>query len=70
MRDEGKPYCGVRHERAALSAKKLAESADNEKLIQMLRMYADDLEGEDGRAHAPQWMREAARRIKTLTKST
>lgn len=51
-----------RHQAAAKAARKLAGQADHAKLSTMLRMYADDVEN-DGRAHAPQWMREAADRI-------
>lgn len=63
MRDDTLPYHGPRHRAAANAAKALAEAADAEKLSNMLRMYADDIENDFGRAHAPQWMREAATRI-------
>lgn len=67
MRDDTMPYHGPRHRAAADAAKALAEAADTVQLIHMLRMYADDIENDDGRAHAPQWIREAAKRIDTLT---
>lgn len=63
MRDDTLPYYGPRHRAAADAAKALAEAADAEKLANMLRMYADDIENDYGRAHAPQWMRVAADRI-------
>jgi hypothetical protein len=65
MRDDALPYHGPRHRAAADAAKALAEAADTVKLINMLRMYADDIENDYGRAHAPQWMREAAKRIES-----
>jgi predicted ArsR family transcriptional regulator len=70
MREDTLPYFGPRHRAAADAAKSLAEAADTDKLVNMLRMYADDIENDYGRAHAPQWMREAAKRIEALTKST
>lgn len=63
MRDDTLPYHGPRHRAAAEAARKLAEAADDRKVIEMLRMYADDIENEYGRAHTPQWMREAANRL-------
>lgn len=63
MQDDTAPYFGPRHRAAADAARKLAEAADDAKLINMLRMYADDIENDYGRAHAPQWMREAANRL-------
>lgn len=63
MRDDTLPYHGPRHRAAASAAKKLAAEADTAKLASMLRMYADDIENDYGRAHAPQWMREAADRL-------
>ena len=63
MRDDTVPYYGPRHRRAAEEAMRLAEAADDAQLILMLRMYADDIESDFGRAHAPQWMREAANRL-------
>lgn len=69
MQDDTAPYFGPRHRAAAASAAKLAQTADTATLAKMLRMYADDIETDDGRAHAPQWMREAAARIEALTKT-
>lgn len=63
MRDDTSPYFGPRHRAAADAARALAEAADDAKLASMLRMYADDIESDYGRAHAPQWMREAAARL-------
>lgn len=63
MRDDTAPYFGPRHRAAADAAAKLAADADDAKIAAMLRMYADDIENDYGRAHTPQWMREAARRL-------
>ncbi len=63
MQDDTAPYFGPRHRAAAHDARMQAEAADDAKLISMLRMYADDIENDYGRAHAPQWMREAANRL-------
>ena len=63
MRDDTGPYFGPRHQAAAEEAKAQAGAASAAKLAYMLRMYADDIENDYGRAHAPQWMREAASRI-------
>ncbi len=63
MQDDTAPYFGPRHRAAADEARTQAEAADDAKLIAMLRMYADDIENDFGRAHAPQWMREAADRL-------
>jgi len=57
-----------RHKAAADAALKAAEEASDEKVSEMLRMYADDIE-HDGRAHAPQWMRVAAARLLSMSAS-
>jgi hypothetical protein len=44
---------------------KMAQTATDAKVAAMLREYAADIERE-GRAHAPQWMREAADRIEAI----
>jgi hypothetical protein len=53
----------ARRQVATTAARQLAEHADDARVIEMLRRYADDLELEEGRSHAPQWMREAANRL-------
>lgn len=63
MQDDTKPYFEPRHVASAIEARREAEAASREKLIAMLRMYADDIENDFGRAHAPAWMREAANRL-------
>lgn len=68
MRDDTLPAPSQRHIAAATAARRLAEAADTAKLIAMLRMYADDIENE-GRAHAPAWMREAANRMQMALNS-
>jgi len=40
----------------------MASAASDADVIRMVREYADAIEA-DGRAHAPQWMREAAARL-------
>jgi hypothetical protein len=48
--------------RSTDAARQMADAASNTKLIEMLRLYAYDLE-QEGRDHAPQWIREAANRL-------
>ena len=52
------------HDAAAHQAREMAEAAPDEELISMLRIFADEIES-DGRARAPQWIREAANRLQS-----
>ncbi len=51
------------HVRAKAQAAEIAREWDDAALARALIDHADSIEG-DGRAHAPQIMREAARRLK------
>lgn len=47
-------------------AKDIAGSAPTETVAEMLLDFADEIEAETGRAYAPAYMREAARRLKLI----
>ncbi len=55
------------HEAAVGRAKQAASDAFDEDVAQMLMTFADEIEQDTGRAYAPAYMREAARRLRART---
>jgi len=57
-----------RHEKSKKAARQQAANASDAELAKHLKIFADDTEYDEGRARLREWLREAARRIKSTAR--